>query len=100
MPEPKTYLNCQAKEKTFEDGGSIINLSVKAQEVIAFAQAHANQGGYLNLVVATRRTPGKYGETHSVYLDTYQRRARPGRHDVVDRMDDLSDSREFDRDDW
>ena len=67
----KQYLRCSAKEKTFRNGNAIINLGVKVEDLIAFAKAHANDRGYLNLVVSPRRSPGQYGDTHSVYLDDY-----------------------------
>jgi len=72
----KVFLKCSAKQKTFSDGGSVINLGVKVAELIAFAKAHGNQGGYLNLVIKERRAPGQYGDTHSVLLDTYVPKAK------------------------
>ena len=73
----KVYVpKCSAKARTFDNGGSQIKLGFKVDELIAFAKQHGNQGGYLNLVVAERRTPGTYGDTHSVYLDDYVPRPR------------------------
>lgn len=72
----KIFLKCSAKEKTFHNGGAIINIGVKADDLIAFAQQHANERGYVNLVVQARRTPGQYGDTHSVTLDTYVPKSR------------------------
>ncbi len=72
----KTYLKCSAKARTFDNGGSVINLGVKVEELIAFAREHGNQGGYLNLVVSERRTPGQYGDTHTVFLDDFVPRQR------------------------
>ena len=71
--KPKTYLNCQAKEFTFPNtGGTIINIGVRAEELIAFAHQHGNPRGYVNLTISKRREVGQYGQTHSVYLDTYE----------------------------
>lgn len=72
----KIYVKCSAKQRTFDNGGSVINLGFKVDELIEFARQHRNQGGYLNLVVAERRTPGQYGDTHTVYLDTYTPKGR------------------------
>lgn len=72
----KTFLNCAAKAKTFSNGGSVINLGVKAADLIAFAERHRNERGYLNLCISERREPGKHGETHSVYLDDYTPKAK------------------------
>lgn len=67
----KTYLKGSAKERQFGNGGSVINIGVKAEDLIAFAKAHANERGWVNLTVAQRKTPSQYGDTHSVYLDDY-----------------------------
>jgi hypothetical protein len=72
----KTYLKCSAKAKTFRDGGSVILIGAKAADLIAFAQQHANDRGYVNLKVQQRREPGQYGDTHSVMLDDYQPKAK------------------------
>lgn len=71
MKKERTFLKCSAKEKQFDSGGSVINLGVKADDLIAFAQAHANERGYVNLVISQRRDVGQYGDTHTVALDTY-----------------------------
>lgn len=76
MAAEKTFLKCSAKEKEFRDGGSLIRLGVKAQDLIAFAKLHANERGYLNLVISKRRSVGQYGDTHSVALDTYEPKAK------------------------
>jgi hypothetical protein len=80
----KTYLKCSAKARSFDNGGTVINLGVKADELIAFAQAHRNQGGYLNLVIGERRTTGQYGDTHSVWLDTYVPKSKRAADDASD----------------
>lgn len=72
----KTYLKCSAKRRDFDNGGHVIKVGVKVDELIAFARQHGNQGGYLNLVMAERRAPGQYGDTHTVYLDDYTPRPR------------------------
>ena len=72
MAAEKIFLKCSAKQKTFSNGGSVINVGVKAEDLIAFAKQHANAKGYVNLVIQERREAGKYGDTHSVALDTYE----------------------------
>ena len=67
----KVFLKCSAKAKTFSNGGSKLRLGVKVEDLIAFAQQHANERGYLNLEISERREVGQYGDTHSVTLDTY-----------------------------
>jgi hypothetical protein len=65
----KQYLKCSAKEKTFTNGGSIIKVGIKVEDLAAFVKAHKNERGYINLAISPRREVGQYGDTHSVYLD-------------------------------
>ena len=71
MPE-KEYLNCSAKKKNFDNGGSILNIGINAETLTAFIAEHTNERGYLNLTVQERREAGRYGDTHSVALDTWE----------------------------
>ena len=60
----KTYLKCSAKEKIFANGGSVLNIGIKA---------HTNERGYLNLNISKRNEVGQYGDTHSISLDTWKK---------------------------
>jgi|TARA_R110000824_G_scaffold18615_2_gene73410 hypothetical protein len=68
----KVYLKCSAKKKIFDNGGSILNIGIKAETLTAFIAEHTNERGYLNLTVQERREVGQYGDTHSVTLDTWE----------------------------
>lgn len=61
-----------AKEKKFDNGGSIIKLGFKADELVAFINQHKNSRGYINFSVGQRKTPSQYGDTHSVALDQFE----------------------------
>lgn len=76
MPNDKVFLKCSAKAKKFTNGGSLITLGVKADDLIAFAQQYRNERGYVNLVISERRETGQYGDTHSVALDTFEPKAK------------------------
>lgn len=67
----RVFLKCSAKEKSFGNGGTKLLIGVKVEDLIAFAKAHGNERGYLNLAVTSRREVGQYGDTHSVALDTF-----------------------------
>ena len=67
----KVYLKCSAKARQ-TNYGEMLNIGVKADDLIAFAKQHANGRGYVNLTVSARKEPGKFGDTHSVTLDTYE----------------------------
>ena len=72
MANDKVYLKCSAKAKTFDNGGTIIKIGVKREDLAEFVRAHTNERGYVNLIVGERREVGQYGDTHSVYLDPYK----------------------------
>jgi hypothetical protein len=71
----KVYLKSSAKARDTRFG-QVINIGVKAEDLIAFANQHKNARGYVNLTVSQRKEPGQYGDTHSVTLDTYEPPAR------------------------
>jgi hypothetical protein len=71
----RIYLKCSAKEKQSKYGPKLV-IGVKASDLIAFAEQHANDRGYVNLVVQARKEVGQYGDTHSVLLDDYQPAAK------------------------
>lgn len=50
-----------------------IKLSGKADKVIEEIKLHTNEKGYINLELFERRTEGKYGETHSLKVDKWER---------------------------
>jgi hypothetical protein len=71
--QAKVYVpKSSAKEVTFRDGGSMLKLSFKVDEFIAFLQQNKNEKGYINLVCSKRREVGQYGDTHSLVLDTWK----------------------------
>lgn len=74
--------------------GQVINLSFEATELGKFVRAHKNQKGYINLSLIPRKEQGKFGETHSIVLDTFEPKAaevkpkkkldQPDQNDAVD----------------
>ena len=73
QPTPKTYVpKCSARLVEFSDGGSLLKLSCDAHALAEFAREHKRESGYRMLCIAKRREVGKFGETHSVYLDTFK----------------------------
>lgn len=62
------YIN-SIKVKTGKFG---LKVSGKTEDIIKELQQHTNDKGYVNLEIKERKTAGKYGETHSVTVDTWQ----------------------------
>ena len=78
----KIFLKCSAKEKVFPNGGSILNLGIKVADLLEFAQRHANERGYLNLSVQSRREIGKFGDTHTISLDAWVKKPKGDSDDL------------------
>ena len=58
------------KERTFDDGGSVLNVSIVVDKFAAFVKAHKKSDGYLNLVIAKNKNQtGK--QTHHAYVDPW-----------------------------
>ena len=70
--EQKTYCNgVSAKQITFQSGKTILKLGVNVDKMIAFLQQHRNAKGFVNLGISERKEVGQYGDTHTVWLDTW-----------------------------
>jgi hypothetical protein len=71
----KIYLG-SGKEKTFDDGGSVISVHLKldgmAEYFKEYGYTSASGEKRIKLNIGTRRNIGDYGETHSVVLDTWK----------------------------
>lgn len=64
----KIYVN-KVSVKTGKYG---LKLSGKSEDVIKQIQQHTNEKGYFNWDINPRKEPGKYGETHSVTVNTWE----------------------------
>jgi hypothetical protein len=66
--ENKVFLG-SFKEKSGK-WGTFWNLSFNKDELLKMAN-YLNDRGYVNLKVTKRKEMGKFGETHSCYIDNY-----------------------------
>jgi|TARA_B110000914_G_scaffold102162_1_gene89658 single-stranded DNA-binding protein len=74
MSQDRVYINqCSLREKTFDNGGSLINAAFKVSEL----QEHVDENGWVNLVIAKRREVSEKGATHYAYKSEYQRQNSP-----------------------
>jgi len=80
MSSEKIYCG-SAKEKTFNDGGSILEVSLTLDGMSDLFKLYGftTNGGkkIIKLKIGRRREAGKYGETHTVEVDTWK--PDPGR---------------------
>jgi hypothetical protein len=73
MAEQKTYIKgVKLVEKHFDSGSSILKMGIKVDTLIEQLNAMKNDKGYVNLGISIRKEPGQYGDTHSLWLDTWQ----------------------------
>lgn len=82
MSENKTYINgVSLKKVEFKSGGSIVKFSGKVDALIDQLRQHGKSNGYFNFAISARKTPGKYGETHCMWVDTWEpsQRSEPDR---------------------
>lgn len=77
---PKSY----AKEIQGQYG-AFLSVSFDAKTLIEFVQANTNAKGYFKINVSPRREPDKFGNTHSVTLDTYEPKQRSDAPPVSER---------------
>jgi hypothetical protein len=59
------------KERTFNDGGSSLNVSVLVDKFTEFMQKHKKADGFVNLTIWQKREPKEGGDTHYAVLDTW-----------------------------
>lgn len=65
----KTYINkCKLVEKVFDDGGALINAAFNVDELAE----HADENGWVNIVISKRREPSDKGATHYAYVSDYK----------------------------
>lgn len=58
--------------------GSLLKFSFNAEKMLAFIQQHTNERGYVNLNINERKEVGRFGDTHTASLDTWQPKAQQG----------------------
>ena len=69
MSQDRVYINqCSLREKTFDNGGSLINAAFKVSEL----QEHVDENGWVNIVIAKRREVSEKGATHYAYINDYE----------------------------
>ena len=71
----KKYLNgFSIKEITFNDGGSILNVSGKLDKIIEELKSIVNDGGYVNFSISKRKEADKHGYTHYAMFKPYEKK--------------------------
>lgn len=63
----RNWIKGSAREITFGNGGSIINLSLNFDEL----EKLPREKGYIRISVASKESPDNYGNTHSVYENDF-----------------------------
>lgn len=66
----KNYIKGFAKEHKFDNGWSIIRLSINLEEA---NKLPVDKYGNIKIDICQRRNPGKYWETHYMIENTYKK---------------------------
>ena len=64
--EQKRFVKSFCKEKIFDNGGSIVKISISKED---FNKLETTEKEYVNLVLAKRKEVSQFGDTHYIYLD-------------------------------
>jgi len=77
MSSVKKYVRGNSKEVTFDNGGSLINLSFNVNDFLSGDGQQniadfADDKGWVKITVAPKREVDQYGNTHSLYLNEYR----------------------------
>lgn len=68
MAEQKNYIGGSGKKIVFPNGGELLNMYLKKSDLASLKE---DKNGYIKIVAAERREADDYGNTHSVYEDTF-----------------------------
>ena len=67
--EQKRFVKSFCKEKIFDNGGSIVKISISKED---FNKLETTEKEYVNLVLAKRKEVSQFGDTHYIYLDDFK----------------------------
>ena len=68
----KQYVNGMIiKQKTFDNGGTQLKVSVKVEELIKQLK-ELDDDGWVNLIITKRKQPSDAGVTHYSYVDPWK----------------------------
>lgn len=82
MSEKKNYVgNGKARTNNY---GTMFNISLKKEAIEKLL--NSQEGNYIKITMSELREQGKYGETHTVYENTYkpQAKATNANEDIVE----------------
>jgi hypothetical protein len=89
MSEKKYVNGIIIKEKTFDNGGTQLKMSLKTDEVIA-QLIELEDNGWVNLIVSRRQNPSETGITHYSYVDTWKPKKASGvSKNLLDNKDNM-----------
>lgn len=67
----KNYAPVNIREKTFDDGGSILKMSFNPTKFIEWIKAASGGQEVITIGISRRRKIGEKQQTHCAYLDKY-----------------------------
>ena len=64
----KNFISGSAKEKVFDNGGELINLSLKLEQLAKIA----DEKGYVRITIQRLKEVDRFGNSHSIFEDTFK----------------------------
>lgn len=64
----KTFISGSAKERLFDNGGEVINLSLNLGQLSKIV----DDKGYVRITLQKLKEADRYGNSHSIYEDTFR----------------------------
>ena len=86
----KQYVNgIIIKEKTFDNGGAQLKVSIKVDDLMEQLNK-LKDNGWVNLIVSRRKEPSDGGITHYSYVDTWKPKKSSGESkNLLDNKDNM-----------
>ena len=64
----KNYVKGSAREKTFDNGSSLVNFSININDI----GQYADEKGWVQFTMSERRETDGYGNTHTIYINEFK----------------------------
>ena len=82
----KTYLRGSVREKTFDNGSSLVNFSINVTDFISGQSNksildYADEKGWVQLTMSSKKEIDSYGNTHSIFINEFK--PKPQNEDAI-----------------
>lgn len=84
----KEYIAGSARTKTFDNGGNVINVSIKESELAKLPRTKSKSGdAYVAFSLSSKREEDEYGNSHAIQI-SYKEEDAPTKNSESNKSDD------------